>query len=174
VSRPPLTTRELALQVLRQHAAALAAHAAAARAGEDNDPEQVRQMRVPTRRMHGAIRLLRDVLPPAAAGLNGEVRWIASQLGPLRDLDVQAHRLVDNATCLGVADAVAPVCCLAGTWLEAEGQRAMSAIADVFASERFEQLSQLFADLDAELDADTERGARRGARTPATSLPSTT
>jgi triphosphatase len=143
VSRPSLTTGELALQVLRQHAAAFSAHAS--QAGGDNDPEHVHQTRVATRRMRAAIRLFGDVLPPAAAGLNDELRWIASQLGPLRDLDVQASRLEENATCLGLADALTPY----AAWLEAERRRALTAIASAFASQRFQALSQQLAELDS-------------------------
>ena len=154
MSRPTLTTGELALQVLRQHAAAFLAHAS--QAGGDNDPEHVHQTRVATRRMRAAIRLFGDVLPPAAAGLNEELRWIAGQLGPMRDLDVQSRRLDEIATSLGLADALAPYT----AWLEAERQRAMTAIAHAFASQRFRDLSQQLEELDAWApDAETDRPA---------------
>ena len=55
-------------------------------------------MRVATRRLRG---------PPCAcsatfcrrkrASLNDELKWFASQLGPVRDLDVQMERMRDSA-----------------------------------------------------------------------------
>ena len=60
------------------------------------------------------------------------------------------------AISLGLADALAPYT----AWLEAEHQRAMTAIAHAFASQRFRDLSQQLDELDAwALDAETDRPA---------------
>ena len=149
-----ITIGELALGVLRQHAAAFSAHAPQARA--DTDPEHVHQTRVATRRMRAAIRLFADVLPPAAAALNDELRWIAGQLGPLRDLDVQVGRLHGNATSLGLSEAVEPY----AAWLESQRQCALSALAQAFQSPRFLDLEQRLANLDTwSPNADRDRPA---------------
>jgi len=53
------------------------------------DIEGVHQMRVGFRRMRSALSLFRDAIPrEATASWNDEMRWIAAELGPARDLDV--------------------------------------------------------------------------------------
>jgi CHAD domain-containing protein len=54
-----------------------------------DDIEGVHQMRVAFRRMRSAVSLFRDAIPRQATGVWGEeMRWIAGELGPARDLDV--------------------------------------------------------------------------------------
>ncbi len=55
-------------------------------AGED--AEGVHQMRVALRRLRSAFGVFREVLPPGADALNGELRWLAGELGAARDWDV--------------------------------------------------------------------------------------
>ncbi len=58
-------------------------------ASEGTDPEGVHQLRVGTRRLRSALSLLRAQLPePLASELRTELRWLASDLGPARELDV--------------------------------------------------------------------------------------
>src|SRR5689334_5766734 len=85
----PATTAELALDVLRPQATLFAEEVPQARLGAD--PEHVHDSRVATRRMRAALRLFKDVLPYGEA-LDDELRWIASLLGPVRDLDVGLKR----------------------------------------------------------------------------------
>ncbi len=132
----PTTTAELAIQVLRQQAAAFAEHAPQAHAG--SDPEHVHQTRVATRRMRAALRVFRDVLPSELDGIDAELKWIAGQLGPVRDLDVQVRRLHDTAVELGVIEAVVPF----GAWLEDQRQRSLTALDDAFQSQRFIELTE--------------------------------
>ena len=55
----------------------------------DIDTEFVHQARVATRRMRSALRLFRDAFPEGtAAYLQGEMKWLGSLLGAVRDLDV--------------------------------------------------------------------------------------
>src|SRR5690349_3666103 len=96
----PTTTAELALQVTRLQATAFAEHVSQTAA----DPEHVHDSRVAIRRMRAALRLFKDVLPNAEA-LDEELRWMADELGPVRDLDVQLKRLHATAEDLEVADA---------------------------------------------------------------------
>ena len=54
-----------------------------------DDIEGVHQMRVAFRRMRSAVSLFRDAIPRQATDAWGEeMRWIAGELGPARDLDV--------------------------------------------------------------------------------------
>jgi inorganic triphosphatase YgiF len=58
-------------------------------AHEGSDPEGVHQLRVALRRTRAALRLFRDALPPEPMeSFLGELRWLAGELGPARDLDV--------------------------------------------------------------------------------------
>ena len=138
----PTTTRDLALDVLRQHAAKFAEHAP--QVGADSDPEHVHQTRVATRRMRAALRVFGDALPQELADLDAELKWIAGLLGAVRDLDVQIARLHDTAVSLGETHAVAPY----GGWLEEQRQRAMTSLIDAFASERFASLTERLTCLD--------------------------
>ena len=53
------------------------------------DPESVHQMRVGVRRMRSALSLFKDALPEnQRRALQPELRWLASELGRARDLDV--------------------------------------------------------------------------------------
>jgi CHAD domain-containing protein len=53
------------------------------------DIEGVHQIRVAFRRMRSALQVFRSVVPPEVSQeWAGEMRWLASQFGPARDLDV--------------------------------------------------------------------------------------
>ena len=66
-------------------------HEPGTRLGED--PEDLHDMRVASRRMRTALRLFEGVLPEKASGLRDELRWAASALGEVRDFDVQLDSL---------------------------------------------------------------------------------
>lgn len=56
---------------------------------ETTDPEGIHQMRVGLRRTRSTLRLFRKLLPAAQYDwLVGEIKWLTSQLGPARDMDV--------------------------------------------------------------------------------------
>jgi triphosphatase len=139
---PPATTGDLAVRVLQRNAADFLDHAPGARAGADS--RHVHQMRVAIRRMRAALRLFADLLPPQAGGLNDELKWFASQLGPVRDLDVQIERMRRTATELGVWHALVAY---AG-WLEDQRQRARTTLAEAFEARRFGALVQRLQRLD--------------------------
>jgi CHAD domain-containing protein len=132
-----LTTGELAMQLLRRHAQAFTQHAVEARL-EDTDPEHVHQTRVATRRLRAALRVFDDVLPAEVKTLRDDLAWIAGQLGPVRDLDVQLLRLQDTAAELAESDALAPY----AAWLEGQRQRAFTTLKAAFEYERFDELTQ--------------------------------
>ena len=81
---------EVAFAVLRRQFAALRAHEPGTRIGED--PEELHDMRVATRRMRAAIKVFEGALPERAKWLREELRWLAQVLGEVRDLDVQEER----------------------------------------------------------------------------------
>jgi CHAD domain-containing protein len=132
----PTTSGALAIHVLRRNAAAFAEHAPQSHVG--SDPEHVHQTRVATRRMRAALRVFRDVIPSELENIDDELRWIAGQLGPVRDLDVQVRRLHDAAAKLGLTQAVVPF----GGWLEEQRQRALTSLEDAFESQRFFELTE--------------------------------
>jgi triphosphatase len=100
---------------------------------------------VATRRMRAAIRLFGDVLPRAATDLNAELKWIAGQLGRVRDLDVQVQRIEDDGVSLGVLSSLEAY---AG-WLEEQRQCALGSLRDALGSQRFVSLAEILADVDA-------------------------
>jgi CHAD domain-containing protein len=60
----------------------------------DEDPEDVHQARVATRRLRSDLRTFADILDPAwADSTRGELSWLAGELGALRDADVLSLRL---------------------------------------------------------------------------------
>ena len=72
--------------VLRREAAGLAANKPQA---EQPTPDEIHQLRVSARRLRVALRLFARMLPSRdTARLNAELRWFASSLGDVRDLDV--------------------------------------------------------------------------------------
>jgi CHAD domain-containing protein len=76
------------------------------RAGDD--PEDVHQARVATRRLRSDLRTFRRLLDPEwNAGLRAELRWAAAELGAVRDADVLEGRLSAQAAGLPPADAKA-------------------------------------------------------------------
>src|SRR5215213_6039371 len=81
---------EVAFAVLRRQFAEMREHEPGTRLGED--PEELHDMRVPTRRMRAAIKVFEEALPERAGWLREELRWVAHALGDVRDLDVQIER----------------------------------------------------------------------------------
>lgn len=79
------------LAVLRRHFVALLAKEPGTRLGDDL--EELHDMRVASRRLRAALSLFADVLPPSAAKLGDDLRWIGHSLGAVRDLDVQLEQL---------------------------------------------------------------------------------
>lgn len=99
---PPTTVHELVSTVFDTALRGVAGHDPVIRLG--HDPEGVHQARVAVRRIRSHLRLLAPVLHPGAvAALQDELRWLAAELGIVRDLDVLHEHLPAGA----VRDAVA-------------------------------------------------------------------
>ena len=77
---------------LARQVAELLAHDPGTRFGED--PEELHQLRVATRRLRAILRAARDLLDQEwSEPLRAELSWLGSALGPVRDLDVLMERL---------------------------------------------------------------------------------
>jgi triphosphatase len=87
---PSMSLGEVAFAVLRTQFAEMRDHEPGTRLGED--PEELHDMRVPTRRMRAAMKVFEGALPERASWLREELRWVAQALGEVRDLDVQVER----------------------------------------------------------------------------------
>jgi triphosphatase len=87
---PSMSLGEVAFAVLRAQFAEMRDHEPGTRLGED--PEELHDMRVPTRRMRAAMKVFEGALPERASWLREELRWVAHALGDVRDLDVQIER----------------------------------------------------------------------------------
>jgi triphosphatase len=85
-----MTVGEVAFAVLRAHFAEFLEHEPGVRLGED--PEQVHDMRVAVRRMRAAMSVFREALPVRSQRLRDELKWVAGQLGEVRDLEVQLEQ----------------------------------------------------------------------------------
>ena len=84
---PDMNLGELAYAVLRRQLAVLREKEPGTRLGED--PEELHDMRVATRRLRAALDLFAEVLPIRTRNFRGELGWMAAVLGAVRDLDVQ-------------------------------------------------------------------------------------
>ncbi|MDQ1454619.1 MAG: hypothetical protein QOH28_239 [Actinomycetota bacterium] len=82
----------------------LVAHEAELRTGDD--PESVHQARVATRRLRSDLRTFEDFVERDwADDLRSDLRWLGSELGLVRDLEVQRDRLRAHASRLPVPEA---------------------------------------------------------------------
>ena len=82
---------EFAFAILRHHFATMLAHEPGVRLGED--PEELHDMRVATRRLRAALKHYKKVLPRRAESYERNLRFFANALGEVRDLDVHLERL---------------------------------------------------------------------------------
>jgi CHAD domain-containing protein len=89
------TMGELAFAVLRRQVAVLCEKEPGTRLGED--PEELHDMRVATRRLRAALGLFAGVLPVRAQVFRDELGWLGRLLGEVRDLDVQQEGLAGLA-----------------------------------------------------------------------------
>jgi CHAD domain-containing protein len=74
----------------------MVAHEPGVRLGED--PEELHDMRVATRRLRAALKLYSDFLPKRAERYERDLRWVAGALGEVRDLDVHLQRLSEESS----------------------------------------------------------------------------
>src|SRR5262249_38293289 len=88
---------------LREQYAQMLAHDPGVRVGDD--PEDLHQLRVSTRRLRSVLKTAEPILDPNwVAGMRGELAWLGGELGPSRDLDVLIPYLRAEAAALDPAD----------------------------------------------------------------------
>lgn len=84
------TIGEAVYAALRRQFSAFLHHEPGTRLGED--PEELHDMRVASRRMRATMRTFAQMLPKRAERIEKELKWIAGELGAVRDLDVQIEQ----------------------------------------------------------------------------------
>ncbi|WP_164479250.1 CYTH and CHAD domain-containing protein [Nakamurella antarctica] len=103
---PPLTAAEVMRRYFAQQDDVLVMGDLALRRGEP----AIHSTRVATRRLRSTLRIFRALLEePRAAAFDAEVRWYASVLGKVRDLEVQRTRLLAAVAELPPGWVVGPV-----------------------------------------------------------------
>ena len=88
-----LSTGEFAFRILRKQFDIFLAHEPGTRIGED--PEELHDMRVATRRMRAAMKIFEGALPARTRAFRDSLKWVAGALGEVRDIDVQLGHLED-------------------------------------------------------------------------------
>jgi CHAD domain-containing protein len=97
------TVTEVVRRALASSVVRLMQHDAGVRLGED--PEDVHQARVATRRLRSDLRTFRDALASTWAGaLRDELKWLGSELGAVRDAEVLRERLAGRTSMLRSED----------------------------------------------------------------------
>ncbi len=139
---PDGTVGEFAFAVLRRHFNAMLEHEPGTRLG--TDPEELHDMRVAIRRLRANLKLFATALPVRAERLRTELGWVASELGTVRDLDVQYASEQEWVALLPAPDdaALAPL----GTLLLERRERARRGLIRALDSRRYERLVAAFAD----------------------------
>lgn len=117
------------------------------------DVEAIHRLRVTTRRLRAAMRMLREVAPgDEAESAADELGWLCSAIGAVRDLDVLAQMLEDRATRLesGFIRALAPLSGTIRRQRAVEQERLVAALE----SERYRGLVQRLGAVASEPAAD--------------------
>jgi CHAD domain-containing protein len=118
----------------REQFARILAHDPGVRLGQD--PEELHQLRVATRRLRSILRTARPLLEAIwAQALRDELSWLGDELGVARDIDVLIEHLRAEAAELDPADrrALKPLF----DDLAAEGKDARSRVLETLRSERY-------------------------------------
>jgi CHAD domain-containing protein len=136
---PTSTMGELAFAVVRRQLAVLRAKEPGTRLGED--PEELHDMRVATRRLRAALSLFAGVLPVRAQVFHDELGWLGRLLGSVRDLDVQLEGLagMDEETAAWRAEVAA----------DGDGHDPLADLSELLHREREVARAALLAGLDS-------------------------
>jgi triphosphatase len=136
-----LSTGEFAFRILREQFSVFLAHEPGTRIGED--PEELHDMRVATRRMRAAMKVFEDALPARTRAFRDSLKWVAGSLGEVRDVDVQLGHLEAWISEAAPQDRE-PLAAL-GTVLEGQRAKARKAMLRVLDSRRYARLIASFA-----------------------------
>jgi triphosphatase len=155
-----LSLGEVALAVLRRQFAVFLAHEPGTRLGDD--AEGLHRMRVASRRLRAALSLFAECLPARAARFRDELRWVATGLGDVRDIDVQLERLEtwQGEANLADQDVLEPLKAV----LEAQRARARARMLAMLDSRRYAHFVRAFT-------AMLKSGLPRRSRLPAAHRP---
>jgi len=133
------TMGDLAFAVLRRQLAVVRAKEPGTRLGED--PEELHDMRVATRRLRAALSLFEGVLPVRAQVFRDELGWLGRLLGAVRDLDVQLQGLAGMSSAVDAPDGHDPMVELSAL-LEREREAARGDMLNGLDSVRWERLAK--------------------------------
>jgi triphosphatase len=136
---PDSTMGDLAFAVLRRQLAVVRAKEPGTRLGED--PEELHDMRVATRRLRAALSLFEAVLPVRAQAFREELGWLGRLLGAVRDLDVQLEGLADMSSGVDASVGHDPLAELAAL-LEGERETARTDMLNGLDSVRWDRLAK--------------------------------
>jgi len=110
-----------------------------------DEPEDVHQARVASRRLRTDLRTFRSVIDPGwRAGIRDDVRWLADHLGRVRDADVLLARLSRAAAGVTLEDREAAKELVATLRTERDAER--KALLDVLEGARYRALVGRLAD----------------------------
>jgi len=109
------------------------------RLGED--PEDLHDMRVATRRLRATLKLYADFLPERASRFERGLRWVGSSLGEVRDLDVHLERLAREASEGGCGESLDEIIAA----LQERRDEARQRMLEMLDSARYERLLSSFA-----------------------------
>jgi len=128
-----------------------------------DDPEDVHQARVATRRLRSDLRTFRSVIDPAWLSVtSGELKWLGAVLGDVRDADVLLERLHRQSAELSSRDARATAALLRRLTVQRDAARL--ALLAAFRGERYVVLlDRLIAASDAVPVADGDDKPARDA-----------
>jgi len=128
---------EHVLAALRAHLEAIHTHEPGTRAGRD--PEHLHEMRVAIRRLRAILRAASSLFERKWAGsLRGELKWLGTELGHVRDLDVLQAYLRSRIKRLPSPERRASAVLLRS--LEKDHARARNALRTVLAGPRYRRL----------------------------------
>ena len=102
---PDATSGEYAYALLRGYFKDFLEHEPGTRLGED--PEELHDMRVATRKLRAAMSTFEAALPLRFQALRDELKWVGGCLGEVRDLDVQIEWLEEEREQSGWEEATA-------------------------------------------------------------------
>lgn len=152
------TVGELALAYVAEQAAAMVRLDPAVRLDVE---DSVHQMRVSTRRLRSALQAFgREIERDATRALTDELKWLAGELGAVRDLEVLRARVAGEVAALGPGDVVGPVQARVTKFFAPRQGEARRSLVEALDSDRY---LALLAAVDALLDAPplTDRAGKR-------------
>jgi CHAD domain-containing protein len=136
LGRKPTVVR-LIQHTLAKSVARMVHHDAGVRLGDD--PEEVHQFRVATRRLRSDLQTFASVLNADwGSGLRAELRWLGGEVGGVRDNDVLTERLRCQMTSLPEEDAEAAAGLL--QLLTGRGQQVRASMLDALRTPRYDAL----------------------------------